>query len=80
MSTTSYISTIERYYEYRCAIHDIMASILTGVAEEELIQNKTTRINAMQSLGKRFVAPGGRQARPRCGGDRGAAGDCPKLV
>jgi len=54
MSTASYISVIERYHEYKSAIHDIMASILTGLAEEQLIKNKQTRIKAMQTLGKRF--------------------------
>ncbi len=54
MSTASYISTIERYHEYKTAIHDIMASILTGLAEEHLIKTKETRIKAMQTLGKRF--------------------------
>ena len=54
MSTASYISVIERYHEYKSAIHDIMASILTGLAEEQLIKNKQTRIKAIQTLGKRF--------------------------
>jgi len=54
MSTANYISVIERYHEYRTSIHDIMASILTGLAEEKLIQNKETRVNAIKALGKRF--------------------------
>ncbi len=54
MSTASYISVIERYHEYKSAIHDIMASILTGLAEEQLIKTKETRVKAIQTLGKRF--------------------------
>jgi len=54
MSTANYISVIERYHEYQSAIHDIMTSILTGLAEEKLIKNKETRVKAMQTLGKRF--------------------------
>jgi len=54
MSTANYISVIERYHEYRTSIHDIMASILTGLAEEKLIRNKETRVNAAKVLGKRF--------------------------
>lgn len=54
MSTASYISTIERYYEYQTAISDILSSILTGLAEEQLIKDKHTRVQAMQTLGKRF--------------------------
>lgn len=54
MSTASYISVIERYHEYRTAIHDIMASILTGLAEECLIHNKETRIDAIKSLSKHY--------------------------
>ena len=54
MSTANYISVIERYHEYRDTIHDIMESILTGLAEEKLIKNKETRVNAIKDLGKRF--------------------------
>lgn len=36
MADMSYISVIERYHEYRSAIHDLLASILSGVLEEKL--------------------------------------------
>lgn len=52
MSTMSYISVMERYHEYETAIKEIMTSILTGIAEEPLFQDKETRCEAMQSLGK----------------------------
>jgi len=54
MSTASYISVIERYHEYQTAIHDIMASIVTGLAEERLIHNKETRVQAIKSLAKHY--------------------------
>lgn len=54
MSTMSYISVLERYQEYRQSIHDILSSILTGIAEDPLIANKETRCKTMQALGKRF--------------------------
>ncbi len=54
MSTANYISLLERYHENQTSIHDIMASILTGIAEEKLMQNKETRVNAIKALGKRF--------------------------
>ncbi len=54
MSTANYISLLERYHENQTSIHDIMASILTGIAEEKLMQNKETRVNAIKVLGKRF--------------------------
>jgi len=36
MADMSYISIIERYHEYRGAIHELLASILSGVLEEKL--------------------------------------------
>ncbi len=54
MSTMSYISVIERYHEYENSINEIMTSILSGIAEEPLFQNKETRCKAMQALGKRY--------------------------
>ncbi len=36
MAEMSYISVIERYHEYRSAIHDLLASILSGILEEKL--------------------------------------------
>jgi len=54
MSTASYISTIERYHEFREAIQDIMASIVTGLAEERLTRDKQSRIQAVQSLARHY--------------------------
>lgn len=54
MSTANYISIIERYYEYQSAIEDILASILTGLTEEKITQNKDSRIKAIKSLSKHY--------------------------
>jgi len=54
MSTASYISVIERCHEYREPIHNIMASILTGLAAEKLTKAKETRINAVTSLEQHY--------------------------
>lgn len=54
MSSASYISTIERYHEFREAIHDIMASIVTGLAEERLTRDKQSRIQAIKSLARHY--------------------------
>ncbi len=36
MAEMSYISVIERFHEYRSAIHELLASILSGILEEKL--------------------------------------------
>jgi len=36
MSEMSYISVIERYHEYRDAIRELLASIVTGVGDKRL--------------------------------------------
>ena len=36
MSTMSYISVIERYHDHRKAIHELLDSITTGIADEPI--------------------------------------------
>jgi hypothetical protein len=50
----NYISVLERYHEYERTIQEIMSSILSGIVEDPLITDKSTRCKAMQALGKRF--------------------------
>lgn len=38
MSAMSYLSVIERFHEYKNALHELTASILTGIAEPVLLQ------------------------------------------
>ena len=50
----NYISAIERYHEYRNAIHEIMASIVTGIFDYRLIRSEQGLINAMAWLHKNY--------------------------
>ena len=50
MSTMSYISVIERYHEYRHAIHELLGSIITGIADEPVFSEKEKRCKTIQSL------------------------------
>jgi hypothetical protein len=54
MSTTSYISIIERYHEYRTAIHELMISILSSIGEEHLLDDKLIQCKAMERLGESY--------------------------
>lgn len=54
MSTMSYISVIERYHDYRSAIHGLLGSILAGISEEPLFHDKATQCKAMHCLGERY--------------------------
>jgi hypothetical protein len=40
MSAMSYLSVIERFHEYKNALHELTASILTGIAEPALLQSE----------------------------------------
>lgn len=40
MSAMSYLSVIERFHEYKNALHELTASILTGIAEPALLENE----------------------------------------
>lgn len=46
----NYISAIERYHEYKDAIHEIMSSIVTGVFDHRFMKNEKGLIQAMQWL------------------------------
>lgn len=43
----SYLNTIERYHDYRIMIHEMLQSMLTGLADENLFQNQD---NVMETL------------------------------
>jgi len=40
MSAMSYLSVIERFHEYKNALHELTASILTGIAEPALLESE----------------------------------------
>ena len=50
MSTMNFIGIIERYHEHRNAIQDLLASIITGIAEEPIYHDKKTQCKAMKCL------------------------------
>jgi len=50
----NYISVIERYHEYKKPIHELMASIVTGIFEENLFKNNHSLEESMKWLGKNY--------------------------
>lgn len=50
MSTMSYIGAIERYHEYKDALREILASIVTGIADEGLMGSDTQLRLAMERV------------------------------
>ncbi len=50
----NYINAIERYHEYHDAIHELMASIITGIFDGKLFQNEKNLGNAMKWLTKNY--------------------------
>lgn len=53
----NHLSVIERYHEHRKGVQDLVASILTGIAEPDLFGNGAAQRQAMQALAElyRFV-------------------------
>ncbi|MFZ5594873.1 MAG: PDC sensor domain-containing protein [Pseudomonadota bacterium] len=54
MSAMSYISIIERYHEYQAALQELLASIITGIAEERLLTNAEARSKSMHDLAEHY--------------------------
>ncbi len=54
MATPSYISVIERYHEYREAIRELMASILTGIADPRVLTEREAQRNTMRCLNDQY--------------------------
>ncbi len=50
----SYIGVIERYHQYHDAIHDLLASILSGITEQRLFDDEKLQQSAIESLRKRY--------------------------
>ena len=46
----NYISAIERYHEYKRAIHELMASIVTGIFDDKLFKDEENLTKAMKWL------------------------------
>jgi hypothetical protein len=54
MAAMSYLSAIERYHEYRDAIRELLASMVTGVAEASLYDDPASQRNAIRCLARHF--------------------------
>ena len=54
MSTLSYLGVIERYHEYGDAIRELLASIVTGIADRKLLGNAAELERAMRWLGRNY--------------------------
>ena len=50
----NYISAIERYHEYKKAIHELMASIVTGVFDDKLLHDEENLLKAMKWLHQNY--------------------------
>ena len=54
MGTMSYLSTIERYHEYRKAIRELLASILTGIDHPSLFSSTESLQSAMCDVNSHY--------------------------
>jgi hypothetical protein len=54
MSTMSYISAIERYHEYRNALRELLASIVTGIADERIWNDRQAQQQCLRSLAEHY--------------------------
>jgi len=54
MASMSYLSTIERYHEYRDAVKELLASMVTGVAEASLYDDPASQRDAMCLLARHY--------------------------
>ena len=54
MSDMSYISVIERYHEYRETLRELLASILTGIADPRLLEDEAKQKKAIKCIQDRY--------------------------
>lgn len=54
MSDMSYLSILERYHEYRAAIRELLASILTGVGQSQLFEDDRSLRQAMCHMSEHY--------------------------
>jgi hypothetical protein len=54
MSDMSYISVIERYHEYRATLRELLASILTGIADLRLLEDMAQQKKAMRCIHEHY--------------------------
>jgi hypothetical protein len=54
MTEMSYLSVIERYHEFRTPIRELLKSIVTGIADIDLLHSKDGRHQTMVSICERY--------------------------
>ncbi len=54
MSAMSYLSVIERFHEYKNALHELTASILTGIAEPALLESEQKLRETFHSISRNY--------------------------
>lgn len=54
MADMSYLAVIERYHEYREPIRELLASIITGVAESSLLHDQDAQRRSLISVRERY--------------------------
>jgi hypothetical protein len=54
MSAMSYLSVIERFHEYKNALHELTASILTGIAEPALLESEQKLRETFHSIAAHY--------------------------
>jgi len=54
MGAMSYISVIESYRDYKSVIHDLVESILAGVAQERLFRNDGEVLNTLKNINSHY--------------------------
>ena len=50
----SYIDVIERYHQYRGAIHELIESLMTGIMRNRLLDDESERHRAMKCLSEKY--------------------------
>ncbi|MFP4607212.1 MAG: general glycosylation pathway protein [Thiohalospira sp.] len=69
MSTLSYLALMERFQEHRSTVHDLLDSIITGLADPRLLEDDGARRRALLDIREHYpfvkllytLDPGGRQ-------------------
>jgi len=54
MSAMNYISSIERYHEYSSATRELLASMITGIADHQLLHHADAQTASVQALAKHY--------------------------
>jgi len=50
----NYINSIERYHEFQSAIHELLASIISGIAQQKLLTDSRAQGKSIQALSEHY--------------------------